>query len=262
MSDSNEQAVTLAELQHFIPATMSLYEGRLVKTETELFFIAERFSGWEIMERCELSDVQKVEGKQSFMGTVVEIHTNSSHWSLKELPEDLDVEGWIKGGTTQVSSLETESHETPAIEPVVTDSSTSTPTLTQTSLREEGPVHSDSEPIDNAELPEVYPEDIDRIRQVLTINPKMQTLISKFIEESYDGTDEQLKRVLQSRPELLSSLRNASGMKFSILRLILSIGGSNGTPPIQRLLAGCVILFFILPFLGTFLAFFVEACFR
>ena len=29
-----------------ISATMSLYDGRLVKNETELFFIAERFSGW------------------------------------------------------------------------------------------------------------------------------------------------------------------------------------------------------------------------
>ena len=83
MSDSNELALTLSNLQDFVPATMSLYDGRLVKNETELFFIAERFSGWEIMERCELSEVQKVEVNESFMGVVVEIHTSGSHWSLR-----------------------------------------------------------------------------------------------------------------------------------------------------------------------------------
>ena len=71
MSDSNVVALTLADAKDFIPATMSLYDGRLVKTDTELFFIAERFSGWEIMESCDLEDVQKVEVNESFMGLLL-----------------------------------------------------------------------------------------------------------------------------------------------------------------------------------------------
>ena len=73
-----------------------------------MFFIAERFSGWEIMERCNLEDIQKVEVNESFMGKVVEIHTNGSHWSLKELPEGTDVEQWLKGQVSSVSASNSE----------------------------------------------------------------------------------------------------------------------------------------------------------
>ena len=97
MSDSNKLVLTLADLHDFVRATMSLYEGRLVKTETELFFIAERFNGWEIMERCELSDIQKVETSESFMGVVAQIHTSGSHWTLKDLPEGTNVQEWLNG---------------------------------------------------------------------------------------------------------------------------------------------------------------------
>ena len=99
---------TLSQDDSYLPATMSLYDGRLVKTEKELFFIAERFSGWEIMERCDLEDVQKIEVNESFMGKVVEIHTSGSHWSLKEVPEDADVEQWLKGQVSSISSSNSE----------------------------------------------------------------------------------------------------------------------------------------------------------
>ena len=42
------------------------------------------------------------------MGKVVEIHTSGSHWSLKEVPEDADVEQWLKGQVSLVSSSNSE----------------------------------------------------------------------------------------------------------------------------------------------------------
>ena len=84
---------------------MSVYDGRLVNTDTELFFIAERFNGWEIMESCKLSDIQRVRRNESFMGIVVEIHTSGSHWSLKENGDHVDVEHWIKGQVSTVNIL-------------------------------------------------------------------------------------------------------------------------------------------------------------
>ena len=74
--DTNELATQLSAKEDFITGSMSLYDGRLVKTETELLFIAERFGGWEIMEQCFLEDVEKVEVNESFMGRVIEIHTS------------------------------------------------------------------------------------------------------------------------------------------------------------------------------------------
>ena len=66
--------------------------------------------------------------------------------------------------------------------------------------------------------------------------------------------------LLQSRPDLLNTLRKASntGSQYQTNPAPL---GSKDTPVFQRLATGCFILFFLLPFLGTFLAFFVEACF-
>ena len=257
MSDSNELALTLAELQDFIPATMSLYEGRMVKTETELFFIAERFSGWEIMERCERLDVQKVEVSESFMGRVVEIHTNGSHWSLKEVSEGVDVEAWIKGSSRSTEQSHRQIVESPIVEP-----QPDTPDILSQSVRlEQEPTSVGTEPLPTVDLPEVTPEDLDRMRQVLTVNSNMQTVMAKFLDEVYDGTDEQIIRLFHKKPDLLSTLRQTPGMKFSILKLILSLGGSKDTPLPKRLITGCLVLLLLLPFLGTFLAFFVEACF-
>ena len=100
---SDNEALALSSVEEYVSATMSLYDGRLVKTETELFFIAERFSGWEIMERCDLEDIQKVEVNESFMGTVVEIHTSGSHWSLKELPEGISIDQWLHGSNQLIT---------------------------------------------------------------------------------------------------------------------------------------------------------------
>ena len=244
----------------FISATMSLYDGRLVKTDTELFFIAERFSGWEIMERCNLEEVQKVETNESFMGKVVEIHTSGSHWSLKELPEAADVEQWLKG---QVSSVSSSNSEVSPIEIAKESSQVDesrealSEEVLQPSVSETSNTESASVPPQDNDLPEVYEEDIERMRQVFAINPKMKEMLARFHDEPFDGTDDQIRLLLQRRPELLSTLRRGS-TKFSIIKLILRLGGSNDTPLSQRIMTGCFVLFFILPVLGTFLVFLLE----
>ena len=148
----------------FIPATMGLYEGRLVKNETELFFIAERFSGWEIMERCERSDVQKVEVSESFMGVVVEIHTNGSHWVLKELPENTTVQEWVFErpspstamdlGRQPADNLRPNAAEHPQDPGLITRQSTAK-TVVETAV-------------------EVYPEDIQKMRKYCEMDPSFE----------------------------------------------------------------------------------------
>ena len=202
----------------------------------------------EIMERCELSEVQKVEVNESFMGVVVEIHTSGSHWSLKEISQGVDVESWIKGSARLIEQSDGPVAESSNVEP-----ESDTPNmLSQPTLLEQEPTSVDSGSLTNVDLPEVYPEDIDRMRQVLMVNPNMQTGMAKFLDEAYDGTDAQIIRLFQKKPDLLFTLRQTSGMKFSILKVILALGGSKDTPVRKRLLTGCLVLLFMLPFVGTF----------
>ena len=82
---------------------MSLYDGRLVKTETELFFIAERFSGWEIMEGVN-SKSRRSEMNESFMGKVVEIHTSPEVIGLsKNFQEGISIDQWLNGSNQLIT---------------------------------------------------------------------------------------------------------------------------------------------------------------
>ena len=108
----------------------------------------------------------------------------------------------------------------------------------QPSVSETSNTESASAPQHDNDLPEVYEEDIERMRQVFEINPKMKEMMARFHDEPFDGTDDQIRLLLQSRPDLLSTLRRGSNTKFSIIKLILRLGGSNDTPISQRVMTG------------------------
>ena len=238
----------------FIPVTMGLYEGRLVKTETELFFIAERFSGWEIMERCERSDVQKVEVNESFMGVVVEIHTNGSHWTLKDIPDGTSVEAWLSApyprsvsgdeGVQQSEIMQTESalsdsklfHEKDSI---VQQSTTET--VIETTV-------------------EVYPEDIQKMRKYCEMHPSFQSRMSTFLNEPYDGTDEQFRRFLQRHPEALDRVQRLTDVTFTLMKGLIQLKAEGNKARSQLAVTGCGFAIMGFPFLLLFVVFLIESC--
>ena len=268
MSDSNELALTLAELQDFIPATMSLYEGRLVKTETELFFIAERFSGWEIMERCERSDVQKIEVNESFMGAVVEIHTNGSHWSLKELPETVSVEQWLSGNSLPVAELQSIQEEPRQDEvesdPVIDNRGDVSPEeaiLPASSPNFEPSPEIKSSPSSRVSTNQsrVYPQSdnpqINELRQILIDRPELQTKVSNAVGNHVDPLDEEVLSLFMRRHiQSYIQVRAASGEvlnPFELFKVVFEqLGVNPGGPLFIKILKGFLLMFgffFVLP---------------
>ena len=264
--DTNDIATHLSVSKDFIPATMSLYDGRLVKTDTELFFIAERFSGWEIMERCDLEDVQKVEVNESFMGKVVEIHTSGSHWSLKELPEAADVEQWLKGSSQPGSEPQSTQADLKA------DEQEASVTENHLDVRPEDSVISDSSlavqpgpEIKNepgrglAKQNTVHPQSdnpqVNALRQILIDRPELQTKVKNAVGNHVDPLDEEvlslfMRRHIQSYLEV----RAASGEvlnPFEMFKVVQTqLGRNPGGPLFIKILKGFLwmfVIFFVLP---------------
>ena len=268
MSDSNELALTLSNLQDFIPATMSLYDGRLVKTDTELFFIAERFSGWEIMERCELDDVQKVELKESFMGRVVEIHTSGSHWSLKELPEGISIDQWLNGS----NQLITEPQSTRA--DINADDQEASVTDNHLDERSENSINSATQPtvvpsLDVINEPSsktqtdqntIYPQSdnpqVNELRQILIDQPNLQAKVHQAVGKNVDPLDEDVLSLFMRRHiQSYLQVRIASGevlSPFEMLNVVQTQMKANpGGELALKIIKGFIVVWvvmFVLPF--------------
>ena len=265
--DTNDLATQLSAKEDFIAGSMSLYDGRLVKTETELLFIAERFGGWEIMEQCSLKDVEKVEVNESFMGRVIEIHTSGTHWSLKDVDDSVDVEGWIKGTFSEQSSSSVQEsnpeeqnieHSVPSVPDEIEN--TKLEPAQPSEVSPPSPPKS-TEPIESdSELPEVLPEDIEKLRTLLNVKPMKQNLVENFLGEQYDGSDGQIIRILQKNPQLLSKLRNIDGVFFTIIKTIFGFQGADAGSLVKKAGIGIFLFFFVMPFVMSFVLIFVRAC--
>ena len=269
MSDSNELALTLVDLQDFIPATMSLYEGRLVKTETELFFISERFSGWEIMERCELSEVHKTEISESFMGAVVEIHTSGSHWSLKEVPEGVDVEQWLNRSAQPVSAVQSFQEKSiqdgvESVDPVEShmdvhqeEPAISAPIPTLESAPEINDFSSQRAKSQSIVYPKSDNPQINELRQILIDRPELKMKVKNAVGNHVDPLDEEvlslfMRRHIQSYLEV----RVASGEvlnPFEMFKVVQTqLGANPGGLLFIKILKGFLFMFaffFVLPIL-------------
>ena len=255
MSDSHELALKLADLGDFIPATMSLYEGRLVKNETDLFFIAERFSGWEVMEQCALSEVQKVEVSESFMGVVVEIHTSGSHWTLKDIPEGTNVEAWLSAPYPRSVSGDqgVQPSESSQVESALSDLNT---VHEKDSIVQQSPADTVIE-----KTVEISPEDIQKMRQICEMNPSLQNRMSTSLKEPYDGTDEQLRRFLQRNPDALDRVQRLSDVATTLMKGLIHLKAEGEKSRSQLVLTGCGFAIMGVPFLLLFVVFLIESCF-
>ena len=264
MSDSNKLVLTLADLHDFVRATMSLYEGRLVKTETELFFIAERFNGWEIMERCELSDIQKVETSESFMGIVVEIHTSGSHWTLKEIPEGISVGQWLNSSpqpiaesqSTQEESRQDDVESSPIIdsrvdvhpeEPIIPASSPSVQPALETN--NESSIKNPAN--QNIVYPQPYNPQVNQLRQILIDRPELQSKVKNAVGSHVDPLDEDVLSLFMRRHiQSYLQLRASSGevlSPFEMFKVVQEqVGANPGGPIFLKILKGFVVMFVIL----------------
>ena len=239
----------------FIPVTMGLYEGRLVKNDTELFFIAERFNGWEIMERCQLANIQKVEVSESFMGVVVEIHTSGSHWTLKDLPEGRNVEVWLSAPRPGSGSVD-EGVQLSEI------------TQAESALRGLNMSHETDSIVQQSTVEtviektvEIYPEDIQKMRQICEMNPSLQNRMSTSLKEPYDGTDEQLIRFLQRNPDALDRVQRLSDVATTLMKGLIHLKAEGEKSRSQLVLTGCGFAIMGIPFLLLFVVFLIESCF-
>ena len=86
----------------FVEVTIGLDKGRLLKSGTHVYFIAQRMGGWEVVEESLLSDVSQVNQTNNFMGEAMVIVTKSGRWSCKEITEGIDLRRWFG---TKVSNV-------------------------------------------------------------------------------------------------------------------------------------------------------------
>jgi hypothetical protein len=81
----------LLSISDSVSMTIGLYTGKLVRNETRVYFIAERFSGWEIIQECAQEDIVTVERIENFMGVRFEIGLPGNRWVCKDVAEDADL---------------------------------------------------------------------------------------------------------------------------------------------------------------------------
>ena len=81
----------LLSISDSVSMTIGLYTGKLVRNETRVYFIAERFSGWEIIQECAQEDIVTVERIENFMGVRFEIGVPGNRWVCKDVAEAADL---------------------------------------------------------------------------------------------------------------------------------------------------------------------------
>ena len=117
-----------------VSMTIGLYTGNLVRKEDRLYFIAERFSEWKIVEECAQEDIVKIERIENFMGVRYEIEKPGTKWICKDVAADVDLATFLGLDLT-----------TPIPTPTPTPTPTPISTLPiATVLSDPGPVARDS----------------------------------------------------------------------------------------------------------------------
>jgi hypothetical protein len=105
----------------FVEVTIGLDKGRLLKSGTHIYFIAQRMGGWEVVEESLLSNVSQVNQTNNFMGEAMVIVTTSGRWTCKEITEGVDLRRWfgtkISNATATTKNLETIKHRRDSPQP-------------------------------------------------------------------------------------------------------------------------------------------------
>ena len=107
-----------------VSMTIGLYTGKLVRNKTRVYFIAERFSGWEIIQECAQEDIVTVERIENFMGVRFEIGVPGNRWVCKDVAEDADLSSLLgveltKPSVSRANVLSDDSSESVGLADVV-----------------------------------------------------------------------------------------------------------------------------------------------
>ncbi len=93
--DPNVLARELGADPSFVETTIGLDRGRLLKSATHIYFIAERMGGWEVVEQTQFSDIARIERIQNFMGENTVVMTKNGRWTCKDVTEGIDLRRWV-----------------------------------------------------------------------------------------------------------------------------------------------------------------------
>ncbi len=208
----------LIDNDHYVLASIGLDSGRLVQTETHLYFIIERFGTWEIVEECSLENIERVEVVENFIGTSTVIYTGSSSWTCKDLPENIDLDTWLNSKRSRTvppvqkspSSQEEEFldkddffksgpevEDTPSIDPIVKESLLNSPEIQPESI---------PELIVGVQTQE--DKDVQMVRDILEHRPELQVKIKQLYGSDVDVlSNEILHRLVIENPRVFSIIR-------------------------------------------------------
>ncbi len=89
----------------FVTATVGLDEGVLSRSSTHLYFLAQRMGGWEVVEETPISQVNRVDSVENFLGTTMVIVTQNGRWTCRDVLEDIDLSTWLgqSSGTSNIA---------------------------------------------------------------------------------------------------------------------------------------------------------------
>ena len=226
---SQESIQHLANNTDYIPVTMDLYDGRLVQFEGQLYFIAERFGGWEVIEQASLADVERIESVENFMGVVTEIRGRGVRWQCKNLPEGTDLNAWLFHASTETSmEAEPTSVESVSVPEESIEEQKAFQTMSSDIPEAESPpevLSASSEVVSNEINQDLDPylehrEDMERLRAMLNNAPQVLRHLRRINGADFDPNDDAtLAEIVRSQPQLVQQLEKLGGV-LSIMGMV------------------------------------------
>ena len=227
---SQDLTQQLANNTDYVSVTLDLYDGRLVQYDGRLYFIAERFGGWEVIEQASLTDIERVETVENFMGIVTEIRGRGVRWQCKNLPEGTDLNAWLFRTQADLSmDLNVITSEATSISqqenPEVIAVETSQPPPLPVSPTAERSISSDV--LSSGPSKEVDPyleerEHIERLRTMLNSAPMVLRHVRRMKGTDFNPNDDAtLAEIVRSQPQLIQQLEQID----SLLNMGMATGG-------------------------------------
>lgn len=204
-----------------VPTTIGLYTGKLVRKDARVYFIAERFSGWEIIEECAQEDIVQVEKIENFIGIRFEIELHGNRWICKDVAEDADLARFL-GVDLKVSANSSPFSKTPSEEPKVIETSSeisvkdvfnSSPVLADIQTgQESSQVYSETkQPISQNRLTSFSTVEAVRLRKHIQSHPRTWDTICLLLGKDAPSDlsiedDDELDVFIQENPSFFTDL--------------------------------------------------------
>lgn len=205
-----------------VSVTLDLYDGRLVQNDGRLYFIAERFGGWEIIEQASLADVERIESIENFMGVVTEVRGRGVRWQCKNLPDGTDLNAWLFRESTETSmEAEPTAVESLSASEESIEEQKAFQTMPSDIPEAESPpevLSGSSEVVSNEINQDLDPylehrEDMERLRAMLNNAPQVLRHLRRINGADFDPNDDAtLVEIVRSQPQLVQQLEKLGGV--------------------------------------------------